>query len=62
MKSCPKTPRKKNISIDYTKKYKGTILYTLDKRYGTCKFLRYSVVHTPVEKIKNVCNKIKSGS
>ena len=48
MKSCPKTHRKKNISIDYTKKYQGTISYTLDKRYGTCKFLRYSVVHTPV--------------
>ena len=48
MKSCPKTPGRKNILIDYTKKYQGTILYTLDKRYGTCKFLWYSVVHTPV--------------
>jgi hypothetical protein len=24
------------------------MLYTFDKRYGTCKFVWYSVVHTPV--------------
>ena len=51
MKSCPKTPRKKKYIEDYTKRYQGTILYTLDKRYGTFNFLRYSVVHTPVKDI-----------
>ena len=24
------------------------MLYPFDKRYGTCKFVWYSVVHTPV--------------
>ena len=24
------------------------MLYAFDKRYGTCKFVWYSVVHTPV--------------
>jgi hypothetical protein len=28
------------------------MLYAFDKRYGTCKFVWYSVVHTPVEDIE----------
>ena len=28
------------------------MLYAFDKRYGTCKFVWYSVVHTPVKNVE----------
>jgi hypothetical protein len=34
---------------NYTKKYLTCYgIYAFDKRYGTCKFVWFSVVHTPV--------------
>ena len=43
--SSKNVQEEKNTVKNYTKEYEQAILYVFEKRYETCKFVRYSVVH-----------------